>query len=184
MTDVEVEALGTAGWFVREGFAPAPGAAVVVAAQREELDAARLARDHAPHPSVRGDRSRFVELDDGPLAPLVAGFEALRLELNADAWLGLTRFDLQLAHYPAGGAGYHRHRDALRRPHDRRVTAISYLNPIWSAPDGGELLLHVDPPVTLAPLLGRLVVFLSERVEHEVLPTWFHRFAATAWYHG
>jgi len=109
-------------------------------------------------------------------------FEALRVECNRDAWLGLTRFDLQLAHYAGGGEHYVRHRDAFVGRAGRRLTAIAYLNAGWVLKDGGQLRLHGDPPTDLAPLLGRLVVFLSETVEHEVLPTWASRIAITAWY--
>jgi SM-20-related protein len=73
------------------------------------------------------------------------------------------------------------------------VTAIYYANPGWRAEDGGALRLYVDgadgaaastdvAPVDVAPLLDRLLVFLSERVEHEVLPTRAPRWAVTAWF--
>ena len=106
------------------------------------------------------------------------------MEINNDAWLGLTRFDVQLAHYASGGSGYARHRDALRGAHGRRLTAVSYLNAAWTPADGGRLRLHVSPEIEIDPVMGRLVVFLSERVEHEVLPMFASRYAATAWYYG
>jgi len=34
------------------------------------------------------------------------------------------------------------------------------------------------------PTLDRLVVFLSERIEHEVLPSQAPRLALTAWFYG
>jgi SM-20-related protein len=46
------------------------------------------------------------------------------------------------------------------------------------------LRLHGDAAVDVAPVLGRLVVFLSAKVEHEVLPTWAPRLAVTAWYYA
>jgi SM-20-related protein len=62
------------------------------------------------------------------------------------------------------------------------VTAIVYLNPAWKREDGGQLRLHVDPVQDVDPVLDRLVVFLSEKVPHEVLPSFAPRFAATAWF--
>jgi SM-20-related protein len=76
------------------------------------------------------------------------------------------------------------------------VTAIYYVNPGWRPEDGGALRLHAQgtdgadatdaatsaEAVDLAPLLDRLIVFLSERVEHEVLPTKSTRWAVTAWF--
>lgn len=127
---------------------------------------------------VRSDLT--VWLDDSPLTPC---FEALRLELNRTAYLGLQRFDLQLARYDAG-ARYVRHRDAFPGGDNRRVTAIVYLNEAWCPEHGGQLRLHVEPPVDVEPVLDRLVVFLSARVEHEVLPSNAERWAVTAWYYG
>jgi SM-20-related protein len=63
------------------------------------------------------------------------------------------------------------------------VTAIYYANPAWEPNDGGALRLHgEDGPVDVAPLLDRLLVFLSERVEHEVMPARSARWAVTAWF--
>ena len=43
--------------------------------------------------------------------------------------------------------------------------------------------MHLDAgPIDVAPVLDRLLVFLSEQVEHEVLPTHLPRRAITAWF--
>lgn len=178
MTEAELEALGGRGWFTRDGF-PFAAEAARVAAARSYVPA-RVSRGHVRDETVRTDALCWLDAGDAELAPLVAAFEALRLELNTGAWLGLTRFDLQLAKYEAGGR-YVRHSDALN---GRRVTAIVYLNPAWTPAHGGQLRLYSDPPADVAPVLGRSVVFLSERVEHEVLPAQADRYAATAWYYG
>jgi SM-20-related protein len=92
---------------------------------------------------------------------------------------------VQLARYPGGGARYERHRDAFSGGPSRRLTAIYYLNDGWSPADGGALRIHADDgAVDLAPTIDRLVVFLSERLEHEVLPAFAPRLAITAWYRG
>ena len=184
MTESEIEALGTCGWFSRSGFDSAPQTARVAQARSEQFVAARIARAHRQDDAVRNDRRLWVPPDDPELAPLLAGFEALRVELNEGAWLGLVRFEVQLAHFPGAGERYVRHRDAWPGSDNRRLTAISYLNAGWTEADGGQLRLHLDPPVEIEPRLGRLVVFLSDRIEHEVLPVWAPRFAATAWFYG
>ena len=185
MTPAEVESLGSRGWFQREDF-PGAGLAAGVAAQRAgecRFKPAAISRGHHRDEAVRNDRLLWVEPEDAELSGLFAAFEALRLELNEGAWLGLARFDLQLAHYGPGGH-YVRHRDALQGENNRRVTAIVYLNPGWEPIHGGQLRLCLDPAVEVEPRLGRLVIFLSEKVEHEVLPSAANRFAATAWYYG
>ena len=64
------------------------------------------------------------------------------------------------------------------------VTAIYYLNEGWTPSDGGVLRLHIADGqlVEGQPILDRLVIFLSDRVEHEVLPAHAERLAITAWY--
>lgn len=184
MTDLELDGLSTRGWFMRDGFQPAVGTAVIAAERLDQYRPAGLSRDHHRNDEVRGDESLWLTPEDPALAVLFAAFEALRTEVNLDAWLGLTRFDLQFTHYAGGGARYVRHLDALPGRHNRRLTAISYLNDAWTPPDGGKLKLHLKPAVEIEPLIGRLVVFLSEKVEHEVMPVWASRFAATAWFYG
>ena len=135
-------------------------------------------------PSLRGDRTTWVgDVDEAALVGLRAFFEELRQELNEAAWLGLASFTIQLARFPGAGTRYVRHHDALTGDPTRRATAILYLNPDWVPSDGGCLRVH--PPSgqhDLQPLGGRLVVFLSDKVEHEVLPCHASRRAATAWY--
>lgn len=181
MTPGEVELLGSRGFVIREGF-PYAAEAARVAATRTFVPAG-VSRDHVRDEAVRTDSLCWVDPSDAALGPLFAAFEALRLELNAGAWLGLTRFDLQLARYGPGGK-YVRHRDALVGENNRRVTAVVYLNPAWTPAHRGQLKLYSDPPVEVAPVLGRTVIFLSEKVEHEVLPSAAERLAATAWFYG
>lgn len=187
MTDAEVARLGHQGWFVREGHPDAAVAAAVVARRAAEglFTPAGVARTHQREDSIRSDRSLWSGPEDVELSGLHQGFERLRLELNESAWLGLSRFELQLAHYPGAGEHYVRHKDSFEGEANRRVTAIVYLNPRWEPGHGGALVIHSEGETAeLAPVLGRLVVFLSAKVEHEVLPTRAPRYAATAWYYG
>ncbi len=187
----EIAALGSRGFFRRSRFLGVALAQQVAAAaqdleRRAVLRPAGVRRgaDHQLDPQVRGDAITW--LDSGVAAPALqaalARFEALRFALNEGAWLGLRRTELQLAHYPATGAGYARHRDAFPGEDNRRITAIVYLNEGWSPEHGGRLRLHVDPPVDVEPRLDTLVVFRSELIEHEVQPSFAPRFALTAWY--
>ncbi|HVE86917.1 MAG TPA: 2OG-Fe(II) oxygenase [Myxococcales bacterium] len=191
MRDEEIVQLGERGFFTRGAFLGEADARALAEEARRLAGESAYARagvsrgaDHRVDPAVRGDEVLWLEPGRFPRAH--AAFDRLRLELNAGAYLGLGRFDLQLARYPGAGEGYQRHRDAFTGgPGSRRLTAICYLNPDWRPEHGGLLRLHLpEGPVDVAPSLDRLVVFRSEVVEHQVLPVRAPRFAATAWYYG
>jgi SM-20-related protein len=192
LTDEEIGALGSVGYFVRDGFlggelAAAVRAQAVAMARAGALQPAGIRRggDHRLDASVRGDRITWVSREDarGPLGEVWGRFEALGAAVSEGAWLGLRRFDLQLAHY-APGARYARHVDAFPGDDNRRVTAILYLNSDWRSAHGGQLRLYTPAPLDVEPLADRLVVFRSERLEHEVLESHADRFAVTAWFYS
>ncbi|MEZ6020961.1 MAG: 2OG-Fe(II) oxygenase [Planctomycetota bacterium] len=66
------------------------------------------------------------------------------------------------------------------------MSSVLYLNPHWTPDAGGELRIFDDAGqaeiATLEPFYGRLVLFLSERIPHEVLPTTRARFSLTGWF--
>jgi SM-20-related protein len=160
------------GYFIRDRFAGAEAEAALQVVTKLPLRAARVG--HEQLDGVRGDAIAWV-VD----AAINTRLESLRDEINRSHWLGLGRFEVQVARY-LPGARYPRHRDAFRGARSRRLTAIWYLN---REPLGGDLRLHVDPPLDITPAFDRLVVFLSEEIEHEVLPTGSERWAITAWYY-
>lgn len=192
LTDEDIAALGERGWFVRDGFLSADAVDRAIAASERLRGAGafhaagvRRGADHRVEKAVRGDEIAWI--DEGapdPFPELRERFLALKEELNASAYLGLSRMEVQLAHYPGEGEGYAAHRDAFAGPGNRRLTAIVYLNRGWVPEHGGALRLHVDPPRDVEPQAGRLVVFLAERIQHEVLPTHAPRWALTAWFRG
>lgn len=100
--------------------------------------------------------------------------------------------ETQLAVYEGHGEYYLRHKDAFKLDSNnlkdgqrlRKLTVIAYLNPDLETTRKGELRLYLeDSIVDVTPRLGRVIVFKSERVEHEVLPTeGYRRFALTTWH--
>jgi hypothetical protein len=65
----------------------------------------------------------------------------------------------------------------------RKITAILYLNHEW---DGGQLrIFHNantnDEYIDIDPSFGKLVIFRSDLIEHEVLPSFKDRMAITFW---
>ena len=195
LTDTEVEALSSHGYFVRDAFLGEARALAVRAAALARVEAGTLkpagirrGADHTRDTSVRGDHIEWVVPGAAPeLEALWHRFESLGEAVSAGAYLGLGRFDVQLACYPGGGARYARHRDAFPGKSNRRLTAIWYANADWKPEHGGVLRLFPEDtgaPVEVAPVLDRLVVFLSERLEHEVMPAHASRLALTAWFYG
>ena len=184
LTTREVEQLGEVGWFSRDSFLGETLARDVRAqASAMPLRRAGIRRSAEVDDEVRSDELAWISASEttGALREASARFDALMHAVNVAAWLGLRAFDLQLARYQAG-AKYVRHRDAFPGDDNRRLTAIVYLNDGWLPAHGGVLRLHVEPPVDLEPRLDRLVVFRSERIEHEVIAARAERWALTAWY--
>lgn len=110
---------------------------------------------------------------------------SLRLELNRKLLLGLFSFESHFSHYGIGDY-YKRHRDAFRGDANRVLSLVLYLNPAWTAADGGELVIYNDDEgievSKVTPLIGTLVVFLSEEFPHEVLAARRDRYAIAGWY--
>lgn len=105
--------------------------------------------------------------------------------LNRRLFLGLFSFESHFAHYRPG-TYYKRHCDAFKGEANRVLTVVTYLNPGWNSADGGELVLYKDEHdregIKVVPLLGTLVVFLSEEFPHEVLPATRDRYSIAGWY--
>lgn len=137
---------------------------------------------------IRTDEIRWLEEADAIPAQrrCLACFEALRLELNRELQLGLFEFECHFSRY-APGAFYRKHLDQFRGDGRRRLSCVLYLNENWAREDGGELRLHLDAGETgkfedVLPAGGTLVLFLSERFAHEVLPAKRERLSLAGWF--
>lgn len=89
--------------------------------------------------------------------------------------------------YNAGSGGcFPWHYDNAGRPNRRVVTFVVYLNPFWREGDGGEIVLcpFLRPEVVVPPLMGRAVIFRSDRILHRVLPSTAERFCFSLWLEG
>src|ERR1022692_4665701 len=118
--------------------------------------------------------------------PFWQAFDALRLALNETLQLGLFSFEAHYALYPPG-ASYGRHLDRFRAgadsPDVRVISCVIYLTVDWTPADGGVLRIHDGERMRdVLPLAGKLVCFLSDRFEHEVLPATRERLSLTGWF--
>lgn len=94
------------------------------------------------------------------------------------------RSDAMLAIYPGEGSRFANHIDNTTGD-GRILTLLVYLNPDWDQSQGGALrVTGTDGNITdVYPIGGRLALFYSAKVAHEVLPTFGHRYAVTIWYY-
>jgi SM-20-related protein len=136
---------------------------------------------------IRTDQIHWLD-EAGVTAPqgrYLARFETLRLALNRELQLGLLEFESHFSRY-AQGAFYRQHLDQFRGDRRRRLSCVLYLNENWGREDGGELRLHLNAGEgkfkDVLPIGGTLVLFLSERFAHEVLPGKRERLSLAGWF--
>lgn len=138
--------------------------------------------------AVRGDYIRWIDRER--LNPAGHFFldrmEALIRYLNRHCYLGIRRQEFHFAVFPAG-TGYQRHLDVFRDASDRKLSVICYLNTDWEAADGGALRMFLpgndgkEEELDILPFGGRMVCFLSDEIEHAVLPSSRPRYSVTGW---
>ena len=135
-------------------------------------------------PEVRGD---FISWLQQPTRDaehdLLAKLDQMRVALNRALMTGLDDFQGHFAIYPPGAA-YARHFDKLQGSDLRAISAALYLNDGWRSEDGGQLRVYLGGGRSqdVEPVGGRLVAFLSDRFEHEVLPASRERMSFTGWF--
>jgi SM-20-related protein len=136
---------------------------------------------------VKTERGDWIcWLDENSTDPVVTDYwnkiSEIHQIINRNFYLGLNDMEAHLAVYQAGGF-YKRHSDRHQKSSSRRLSLVLYLNETWQESDGGQLIIYLEgETVEVAPLAGRLVVFMSE-LEHEVLPTQMNRYSVTGWAH-
>ena len=139
--------------------------------------------DYQLNQFIRSDEIHWLNKDEST-SEYFQWIENLRLLLNQHLYLCLFDYEAHFSHYPPG-AFYKWHYDGFKNSSNRIVSSILYLNPDWQQQDGGELCLYNAEKELLekvAPIYGRMVIFLSEEFPHEVLPTRKDRYSLTGWF--
>ncbi len=154
-------------------------------------------RERTRNPTIRGDQICWLEPEPADEANVPVAYAefcrflaALRRQLNRSLYLGLGETEVHLALYPPGGR-YQKHIDNFRGRSARIITFILYLNADWQSKQGGQLRLYTNDDnehecselcyTDISPQGGTLLVFLSERFYHEVLPASRERLSLTGW---
>lgn len=129
--------------------------------------------------AIRSDLTLWMEPEDQP--DIFQYLETLRLILNEKLFLSLIKFECHLAYYPIG-AFYKKHIDSsVSSSGERVISFVLYLNENWIESDGGQLRLN-ELGKDISPLGGRLILFRSDTVEHEVLPAFQNRWSLSGWF--
>lgn len=110
--------------------------------------------------------------------------EKIKDELKENFFLTLRSFEAHFSFY-SNGEFYLKHLDQHKESRHRQVTTVLYLSTLKEG-EGGELVLYDkdDKNKTLdivIPKCGRLVVFFSAWLYHEVKPSFKNRYSLTGW---
>lgn len=138
----------------------------------------------ARHSHIRGDSICWLEENFAIGSQYLAMMEQLRQQLNQAFYLGLRSYEGHYAHYQTGSV-YQRHVDRHQDNNARVISAVCYLNQDWPLEAGGELKLYNNNNqllLTLPPIGGTLVLFMSADMPHEVLAAHRSRYSIAGWF--
>jgi SM-20-related protein len=152
----------------------------------ENFSQASIGRDRSKQEvsDIRSDE--ILWLDDNSVIDhqYLKEMQLLQNGMNQRLYMGLHYHEAHYAHYRCGSL-YKKHLDAFKGRSSRKLTTVLYLNKGWKKDDGGELVIYDDKDqeiVKLLPALGRMVIFLSDRFPHEVLPAIKDRYSIAGWF--
>jgi SM-20-related protein len=106
--------------------------------------------------------------------------------LNRTCYMGINETEFHYAVYPEG-TFYKRHLDTFQNDSRRKLSLVCYLNDEdWQPEFGGQLTLYlnskgVEESLDIYPVQGRMVIFESQVLEHEVKPVKKERHSITGW---
>lgn len=137
---------------------------------------------------VRGDFILWInESDAGEVEKIFFGkINSLIQYLNKTCFLGIFQKEFHYAVYPEG-TFYKRHLDTFLNDDRRKLSLVCYLNDEdWKPENGGELVIYkeengVEVAKSIFPFPGRMVIFESQLLEHEVMPVKTTRLSITGW---
>ena len=132
----------------------------------------------------RRDKIKWLDEDNGAQSEFLGFTNGLKEYLNRSLYLGLNSYESHLAIYEQGDF-YEKHLDAFKNSKNRVVTTVYYLNKDFTSDDGGELIVYSEDNKEIAkvtPEANTLVIFMSEKFPHEVLPAIKKRYSIAGWF--
>jgi SM-20-related protein len=138
--------------------------------------------------SVRGDFILWINEADAGESEFIFfnKLNSLIEYLNKTCFLGILQKEFHYALYPEG-TFYKRHLDTFQNDDRRKLSLVCYLNDEdWKPENGGELVIYkeengIEVAKNIYPLPGRMVIFESQMLEHEVKPVKTPRLSITGW---
>lgn len=138
--------------------------------------------------SIRGDHILWIDELRANEAELLFfdRINDLVTYLNKTCFMGILQKEFHYALYPKD-TFYKRHIDTFKNDDRRKLSIVCYLNEEdWKPENGGELVLYFDDNGTeienaIYPFPGRIVIFESQIIEHEVKPVETERLSITGW---
>ncbi|MGB3289438.1 MAG: 2OG-Fe(II) oxygenase [Burkholderiaceae bacterium] len=193
--DQMLESLADQGWAVSDGLIDAQLCKRLYEQCRQAWDEGRFkpagighGRKMALHTEIRGDSICWIEPESAESATreFLQWSEDLREDLNRSFYTGLTNTEFHFARYPTGHC-YRKHMDQHKNQRHRKISLVLYLNPEWSSDGHGELCLYSPQDGNklverVLPMPGRLAVFRSDLIPHEVMPCTQPRWSLTGWF--
>lgn len=144
---------------------------------------AGISKEHEVISEIRGDEIFWLGKSSAldAEAAYLSKIEDFMAYLNQTCYLGLKSYELHYAVYPIG-AFYKKHLDRFKSDSGRKMTTVFYLNEEWTEADGGQLRLYLNEGTKdILPIGGRMAIFESDKIEHEVLPSLKERRSITGW---
>ncbi|TBW27019.1 2OG-Fe(II) oxygenase [Gramella sp. KN1008] len=138
--------------------------------------------------SIRGDFILWInEADAGEAEKVYFNkINSLVNYLNRTCFMGILTKEFHYALYPEG-TFYKRHLDTFQNDGRRKLSMVCYLNDEdWKPENGGELTIYTqdngkEDEINIYPYPGRVVIFESQELEHEVKPVKVPRLSITGW---
>lgn len=138
--------------------------------------------------SIRGDFILWInEAEAGEAEKIYFDkINSLVNYLNRTCFMGILTKEFHYALYPEG-TFYKRHLDTFQNDGRRKLSMVCYLNDEdWKPENGGELTIYTqdngkEEEINIYPFPGRVVIFESQELEHEVKPVKVPRLSITGW---
>jgi len=139
--------------------------------------------------SVRGDKIKWIdEANKNEVEEVFfAKVNDFITYLNQTCYMGIEESEFHYAMYP-DGTFYQRHVDAFKNDDRRTLSMVFYLNEEdWQNDFGGQLTLYlenengVEKELEVLPVAGRMAIFDSKTIPHEVKLVKQRRYSITGW---